>query len=161
MSRSDFWSIAATLIVAGIAYFVGGRVSAYGCIALGICIALYLLTTHKKEQSSSPVTLTSNPHQEVKQEANPTINVYAHPPEKPVAPAPRPKPKPTHNLHLHSCRMAKIEESMGNHGEMNGFHFPYNQSEPNAAVACIKNKSHEGGRSGLRSRSQSRTDLQR
>jgi|GEM_PF-3818745 len=40
MARSDFWSIAATLIAAGIAYFIGGKWSAYGSIAVGVLIAL-------------------------------------------------------------------------------------------------------------------------
>jgi len=40
--------------------------------------------------------------------------------------------------------MATIEESLGEHGEMSGFHFPDDQSKPNAAVACIKNKSKDG-----------------
>jgi hypothetical protein len=73
MSRSDFWSIAATLIVAGVAYFVGGKISAYGCIGLGMCIALYLLATHKKERPQPSVSMTANPYQDAKQEANPKM----------------------------------------------------------------------------------------
>ena len=56
MSRSDFWPVAVTLIVAGVSYFVGGEKSAYGCIALGAVIVLYLLFTHKKSEPASPTT---------------------------------------------------------------------------------------------------------
>jgi hypothetical protein len=40
--------------------------------------------------------------------------------------------------------MAQIEESLGQHGGMTGFHFTDDQSKPNAAVVCIKNKSTDG-----------------
>src|SRR5438876_498637 len=53
MSRNDFWPIAITLIVAGVSYFVGGEKSAYGCIALGAVIVLYLLFTHKKSEPTT------------------------------------------------------------------------------------------------------------
>jgi hypothetical protein len=56
MSRSDFWPVAVTLIVAGVSYFVGGEKSAYVCIALGVGIVLYLLFTHKKSEPASPTT---------------------------------------------------------------------------------------------------------
>ena len=149
MSRSDFWSIAATLIVAGVAYFVGGQKTAYGCIVLGVVIILYLLLTHKKSESpSASITanqqVTANP----KMEANPKMSqsVHLHLPrsekqEKP--PLISPKPKPKHNLQLHSCKMLQIEENLGPHGEMNGFHITDDQSKPNTAVVCVKNKSKD------------------
>jgi hypothetical protein len=40
--------------------------------------------------------------------------------------------------------MLQIDESLGPHGEMGGFHRTDDQSKPNAAVVCIKNKSKEG-----------------
>jgi hypothetical protein len=40
--------------------------------------------------------------------------------------------------------MLQIEDSIGPHGEMGGFHSTDDQSKPNAAVVCIKNKSKEG-----------------
>jgi len=147
MARSDFWSIAATLIVAGIGYFVGGKVTAYGCIGLGAVIILYLFATHKKSELA-PVT--------VKQEANPSmtaspslsqsINLHIPPlPPIPEAAPLVPKPRPRPNLQLQSYRMAKIDDVLGDHGEMNGFCFPDDQSKPNAAVACIKNRSNADG----------------
>jgi hypothetical protein len=82
--------------------------------------------------------------------ANPQMNqhISLHLPgsekqEKPI-PARAAKPKPQHNLKFHSCKMARINDSMGPRGEMSGFHFADDQSNPNAAVVCIKNKSKEG-----------------
>jgi hypothetical protein len=154
MSRSDFWSIAATLIVAGVAYFVGGQKTAYGCIALGVLIVLYLLLTHKKSEPASASStanaqataspqITANPQLT----ANPKVSTHIHLPgserrEKP--PQSQPKPKPQHNLQLHSCKMVQIEESLGPHGEMGGFHITDDQSKPNAAIVCIRNKSKDG-----------------
>jgi hypothetical protein len=40
--------------------------------------------------------------------------------------------------------MLQIDESLGEHGEMGGFHPTDDQSQPNAAVVCIKNRSKEG-----------------
>lgn len=150
MSRSDFWSIAATLIVAGIAYFIGGARTAYGCIGLGVAIALYLLATNKKPPTQVPVENKQKQEvrQVVKQEANPSLKQDFHfnlPGPAPAPPRVSPaKPKAQHNLQFHSCSMAKIGENLGSHGEMNGFHFPEDQSKPNAAIVCIKNKSREG-----------------
>ncbi len=53
MSRSDFWPVAITLIVAGVSYFVGGQKSAYACIAVGAVIVLALLLTPKKSDAAS------------------------------------------------------------------------------------------------------------
>jgi hypothetical protein len=154
MSRSDFWSIAATLIVAGVAYFVGGQKTAYGCIALGVLIVLCLLLTHKKSEpasvsSASNAQATANPQITANPQltANPKVSTHIHLPgserrEKP--PQSPSKPKPQHNLQLHSCKMLQIDESVGPYGEMGGFHSTDDQSKPNAAVVCIKNKSKEG-----------------
>jgi hypothetical protein len=140
VSRSDFWSIAATLIVAGVGYFVSAKVTAYTCIGLGVATILVLLLTPKKNEPASSYRAT--------QIANPQMNqhINLHLPgsekqEKLIAPPA--KPKPQHNLKLHSCRMAQIKESIGPRGEMSGFHFTDYQSNPNAAVVCIKNKSKE------------------
>jgi hypothetical protein len=148
MSRSDFWSIAATLIVAGVAYFVGGQKTAYGCIGLGVLIALYLLATHKKNEpvpasASANAQATANPHIAVN--PNMSTNLHLHLSDKQEKPPlSSPKPEPHHNLRLHSCKMLQIEESLGPHGEMGGFHSTDDQSKPNAAVVCIKNKSQDG-----------------
>jgi hypothetical protein len=154
MSRSDFWSIAATLIVAGVAYFVGGQKTAYGCIGLGVLIALYLLSTHKRSEPT-PVSSTANAQATASPQitanpqltASPKMSTHIHLPgsqrrEKPSQSPP--KPKPQHNLQLHSCKMLQIEDSIGPHGEMGGFHSTDDQSKPNTAVVCIKNKSKEG-----------------
>jgi len=152
MARSDFWSIAATLITAGIAYFIGGKWSAYGSIAVGVLIALYLLFTKKKEptranisvrQEANPTqTVNSNPQQNVN--ASPTINVY--PERRPARPARTfvERQKPSHNLKLQACRLAAIEETLAEHGSVNGFCLSPDQSRPNAVIACIRNKSSEG-----------------
>jgi len=146
MSRSDFWSIAATLIITGAAYFVGGRISAYVCVGFGVLIALYLLATHKKTEpvpanASAKAQASANPQLI----ANPVQSVVLNLSDKQEKhPVPPPKPKPQHNLQLHSCKMLQVEESLGLHGEMGGFHFTDDQSKPNAGVVCIKNKSKDG-----------------
>src|SRR5215468_6368997 len=137
MSRSDFWSIAATLIVTGVAYFVGDQKTAYGCIAFGLFIALYLLLTHKKKNEPSSVSVTANPQMIASPQmtANPSVHVHlpgSEQREKP--PLPDPKPRALHNLQLHSCKMAQIEESLGSRGGQNGFHLTEDQSKPNAAI---------------------------
>jgi hypothetical protein len=112
MSRSDFWSIAATLIVAGVAYFVGGARTAYGCIGLGVAIALYLFATHKKAEPHTPVEYKQNQEvkQVVKQEANPSLkqdfhfNLPAPVTGQPAFPAPV-KPKPQHDTQLRDFRL--------------------------------------------------------
>lgn len=148
MSRSDFWSIAATLIVAGAGYFVSAKVTAYTCIGLGVATILVLLLTPKKSETAS-ASQTANPQMIANPQmtANPQINQHFHLPgsEKPEQRTlPPVKPKPQHNLKFHSCRMAKIRETLGNRAEMEGFHLPDDQSNPNAAVVFIKNKSKEG-----------------
>lgn len=148
MSRSDFWSIAVTLVVAGVAYFVGGQKTAYGCIAVGVLTILYLLFTHKKSEPTS-VSVTTSPQMTANPQvvASPNVsqNVYVvHPSEKREQPLPaRPKPKPQHNLQFQSCKMACIDYSLGQYGGMAGFHFAEDQSKSNAAVVCIKNKSRD------------------
>jgi hypothetical protein len=146
MSRNDFWSIAATLIVAGAAYFVGGKVTAWGCIGLGAGIILYLLFTHK---SAEPVAVSVKQEANSAMTANPSLsqNINLHIPLHPPEPAPRPepKPRPRPNLQLQNCRMATIEDVLGDHGGMKGFCFPNDQSKPNAAVACIKNRANADG----------------
>src|SRR5258707_548851 len=100
MSRSDFWSIAATLIITGAAYFVGGRVSAYVCTGFGVLIALYLLATHKKTEpvpatASAKAQATANPQLT----ANPVQSVVLNLSDKQEKHlVPPPKPKPQHNL---------------------------------------------------------------
>lgn len=141
MSRSDFWSIAATLIITGAAYFAGGRISAYVCIGFGVLIALYLLATHKKTEpapanASAKAQATANPQLT----ANPVQSVVLNLSDKQEKHSvPPPKPKPQHNLQLHSCKMLQVDESLGPHGEMGGFHSSDDQSKPNAAVVCIRN----------------------
>jgi hypothetical protein len=139
MSRSDGWSVAFTLLAAGTAYFISGKYSAWGSIGIAVVIIVYLLFTKKTEQppftvsqkqEASP-TLQSNPTQSV------TVNLPPHPPARP-APRPASKPQPKPNLQVNTYRMANVDESVGDH---DGFCFPDDQSEPNAAVACIKNKS--------------------
>jgi hypothetical protein len=154
MSRSDFWSIAATLIVAGAGYFIGGQKAAYGSIGIGVLIALYLLATHKKSepaaantanaQSTASPQITTNPQIT----ANPVVSQHTHlhlsghdQPEK--HPVPAPKPRPHHNLRLHSCKMMKIEPSYGEGGDADEFHATDDQTKPNAAVVCIRNKSKD------------------
>jgi hypothetical protein len=146
MSRSDFWSIAATLIITGAVYFVGGRISASVCIGLGVLIALYLLATYKKHEpvppsASANAQATANPHLS----ANPVQSVIVNLSDKQEKPTvPPPKPKPQHNLRFHSCKMLQIDESLGPHAEMGGFHSTDDQTKPNAAVVCIRNKSKDG-----------------
>lgn len=48
MSRGDWWSVAATLIIGGIAYFIGGAKAACVAIVIGIGIALVLHFTRPK-----------------------------------------------------------------------------------------------------------------
>jgi len=48
MSRGDGWSVAATLVIAGIAYFIGGAKAAIGAIVVGVLIGLYLHLTKGK-----------------------------------------------------------------------------------------------------------------
>jgi hypothetical protein len=148
MSRGDFWSIAATLIVAGVGYFVGGKWTAYGCIGLGGLIILYLLFTHQEKEASpatQTATQTANPQMTANPHLSQNISLHLPGPEKQEKTIPPPaKPKPQHNLKLQSCRMARVEENLGPHGEMNGFHFPEDQAKPNAAIVCIKNKSKDG-----------------
>jgi hypothetical protein len=156
MSRSDGWSIAATLIVAGIAYFIGGQRSAYGCIALGFVIALYLLSTHKKVEptpasASASATAQSSPQMAANPSMNQSTHIHLDGSERLEGPKlPPPKPRPPHNLQLHSCRMIQIDESRGPHGEMGGFHSTDDQSKPNAAVVYIRNKSKDSEVSALR-----------
>jgi hypothetical protein len=146
MSRSDFWSIAATLIVTGVGYFVGGQKTAAVCIALGVFIVLYLLLTYKKKGDSPSVSVRANPQMIANPQmtANPSVHVHLPGSEKrEKPPLPAKKPRPQHNLQLHSFRMAQIEESLGRGGP-NGFHLAENQSKPNAAIVCIRNKSRDG-----------------
>jgi len=146
MSRSDFWSIAATLIITGAAYFVGGRISAYVCMGFGVLIALYLLATHKKTEpvpanASAKAQATANPQLTANPVQSVVLNLSDKQEKHPVPPS---KPKPKHNLRLHSYKMIQIEESLGPHGEMGGFHITDDQSKPNAAIVCIRNKSNDG-----------------
>jgi hypothetical protein len=154
MSRSDFWSIAATLIVTGVGYFVGGPKTAYGCIGLGVFIILYLIFTHKKNklavsttasaQSTANPQITANPQLTANPNVSQSLHLHLSDQQKQKPPLAPSKPKPQHNLGLHSCKMVQIEENIGPHGEMNGFHSTDDQSKPNAAVVCIKNRSKEG-----------------
>ena len=146
MSRSDFWSIAATLIITGAAYFVGGRISAYVCMGFGVLIALYLLATHKKAESVpanafAKAQATANPQFTANPVQSVVLNLSDKLEKHPVPPS---KPELQHNLRLHSCKMIQIEESIGPHGEMGGFHITDDQSKPNAAIVCIRNKSKDG-----------------
>jgi hypothetical protein len=147
MSRSDFWSIAVTLIVAGVGYFVSAKATAYTCIGLGVITILVLLLTPKKSEpaTSYRATQNANPQMTANPHVSQNINLHLPGSEKQEKPIPPPaKPKPQHNLKLHSCKMARIEDNMGPRGEMSGFRFAEDQSSPNAAVVFIKNKSKEG-----------------
>src|SRR5262249_15753066 len=79
--------------------------------------------------------------------ANPSqtqnVNVNLSPLSPLPAPLPAPKPRPQHNLRLHSCKMMKIEPSYGEGGDVQGFHPTDDQSKPNAAVVCVRNKSKD------------------
>jgi hypothetical protein len=148
MSRSDGWSVAFTLVAAGIAYFIGGKYTAWGSIAVGAATILYLLATRKKTEPT-PIAVKAIQKQEANptQNQNVTLNLPAYPAPQPAAPAPRrePRPKPRPNLQINSYRMAKIDDALGDHGEVKGFYFPDDQSKPNAAVACIKNRANSDG----------------
>ncbi len=94
MSRSDFWSIAATLIVAGVGYFVSAKVTAYTCIGLGAATILVLLLTPKKNEPAGSYSSTqiANP------QMNQHLNLHLPGSEKQEKPIPPPaKPKPQHN----------------------------------------------------------------
>lgn len=57
MSRGDLWSVAVTLIVTGIGYFVGGPKAAYGCLIVGFAIALILHFTRGHEANGPQLSL--------------------------------------------------------------------------------------------------------
>jgi len=82
MSRGDWWSVSATLVAGGIAYFIGGAKAAIGCIVVGLAIAVILhFTGRKKEkekEGDKPATVgvrdSFNPN--LKQEANPSFHPH-------------------------------------------------------------------------------------
>src|SRR5260370_27513397 len=98
MSRSDFWSIAATLIVAGVGYFVSGKATAYGCIGLGVFIMITLLLARKKQEASltQTATLTANPQMTAHPHQSQNISLHLPGPanqEKLVRPPADPRPQ--------------------------------------------------------------------
>lgn len=84
MSRGDAWSVAVTLAATGIGYFVSGPKTAWGCLILGVLIALFLhfSAAHKDagaEKTAAPVIKDSfNPQFE----ANPQIHLHLNEPER-------------------------------------------------------------------------------
>jgi hypothetical protein len=141
MSRSDLWSIAATLIVTGAGYFLGGQKAAYGAITLGIAIGLYLVTTSKKKDETSPtISQRAEVNPQINTNVSPHFHFSAPTPEKadikPQAWQPI-KPKPRHNLGFHSCDVIQIDVATNESGLVRAD----DQSRPNAFVVYIKNKS--------------------
>jgi len=53
MSRGDWGSVAATLILAGVAYFIGGARAAFAAIVIGLSIGAILHFTKKKESKAA------------------------------------------------------------------------------------------------------------
>jgi hypothetical protein len=76
MSRGDGWSVAATLIAGGIAYFVGGAKAAIACIVAGVLIGLFLHFSKPKEAKKEISAATTA---DVRDSFNPTNSFTASP----------------------------------------------------------------------------------
>lgn len=156
MSRGDGWSVAATLIATGIGYFVGGPKAAWGCLIVGLLIALILhFTRPRKELGTLPAALPSvkdsfNP--EFKQETSPTqtqnmtgvkfeTHYHGTSSRSPAPPAP-PRVSPPKNRPNMRCLGPTdliIRQGLDGHG----FYEGTNDDGVPGSIVCFRNESSE------------------
>jgi len=106
-SRADWITVAVTLILFGLAYYLSGPKAAFICLALGIVILVATMIFKREKQPPAP------PSQSVQQKANPSItqnptqtvnvNIDSQPRTQPTPAAPSTEPRP--NIHFVGARV--------------------------------------------------------
>lgn len=146
MSREDWWSVAATLIVSGIGYFVGGEKTAYGCLIVGFIIAIILhLTRSKKEKNPAPPTSSvdnsaSQTQTGIKFEqhiypaqTSPVLPVLSEPPLEPKEPDRR------SNIRCLGPQITRLRTGISGYGFYEDAEGSHRESN-SAAIICFRNE---------------------
>jgi hypothetical protein len=149
MSRSDVWSAAITLFIAGIATtFIGTKWTGYGSMAIGGVTILVLLIWPRSEKPAAPNTATAkvdNTNAATNTNTNtfaPVVNFHSQPaptPDLPELPARR-RAEP--NVRYQECEIARVEPEFGESGSCTGFRIVRNRDH-NCALAYFRSVSRD------------------
>jgi hypothetical protein len=146
-SRADWITVAVTLLLFGIAYYVSGPRVAVWCLIAGVTILIVMMLLKRDKERGEPIQSsqqTANPS--LTQNASPTINVNigTHPDSVKV-PAPAATPKSEPNVKFLGIRLIRVEFVANVARDLSSFHESSvheraRDADIESVVACFRNE---------------------